>query len=120
MAENASSNDGPVDFDWLRECTDDDPGAMKTLLDTYFARTTTLLDELDKAVAAGNATEVRRVAHACTGSSGTCGMVKLTPLFKELEKKGAAGALDGAAQLAAQARDEFGRTREFVNRMAKS
>lgn len=122
MADNISNpqnpgGDAPVDFTWLRECTDNDADALKTLLDLYFSRTTTLIAELDKAIADGTAPEVRRLAHACSGSSGTCGMVKLAPLFKSLEKMGANGTLDGAAAIAAQVHQEFTRAGEFVNGM---
>jgi HPt (histidine-containing phosphotransfer) domain-containing protein len=125
MADNALNNENaganaPVDFTWLRECTDNDADAMKALLDMYFTRTNAMLDEIEKAIAAGTAVELRRLAHSCVGSSGTCGMVKLTPLFKQLEKKGVAGTVDGAADIAAQARSEFGRAQEFVSRTVKS
>ena len=119
MADNASS-DAPIDMNWLRECTDNDIDAIKTLLDMYFTRTSGLLADLDKAIAAGNADDVRRLAHTCSGSSGTCGMVKLTPLFKELEKIGASGKLDQAAAVAAQARQEFKHAGDFSSGMLKT
>ena len=120
MADNApSGNDAPVDLNWLRECTDNDADAMKTLLDLYFSRTATQLVELDKAIATGSASDVRRLAHACSGSSGTCGMVTLAPLFKSLEKMGADATLDGAAAIAAQAHQEFARAGAFVSGMRK-
>ena len=42
------------------------------------------------------------------------------PLFKQLEKLGAAGNLDGAPEIAAKLREEFARAQEFVNRTMKS
>ena len=109
--------DAPVDYVWLRECTDDDPVVMKSLLDLFFNRTTTLLKELDAAIAAGNAPEVRRLAHACVGSCGACGMVKQTPHFKTLEKLGAAGTLEGASAALTAAHTEFSHAKEYVNGM---
>jgi HPt (histidine-containing phosphotransfer) domain-containing protein len=108
-------NCAPVDFVWLRECTDNDADAMKSLLDLFFNRTATLLNELDTAVGAGNAAEVRRLGHACAGSSGACGMVKLMPLFKELERLGTSGTVDGAAPIAAVVRSEFNRAKAFID-----
>ncbi len=118
--QNAGSNAAPVDFVWLRECTDNDADAMKSLLDMYFNRTATLLGELDTAIAAGNALEVRRVGHACAGSSGVCGIVKLVPPFKDLERLGASGTLNGATALAVAARSEFSRAKAVVDGMVIS
>lgn len=108
--------DPPVDLGWLRECTDNDTDVMDTMLGMYFSRTSALLNDMDAAIAAGNAAEVRRLGHACVGSSSTCGMTKLAALFKELERKGVAGSVDGAAEIAAQARVEFARSKAYIDR----
>jgi HPt (histidine-containing phosphotransfer) domain-containing protein len=121
MSDNpAGDGDEPIDMEWLRECTDNNAGVMKTLLDMFFPRTATFLDELDTAIAAGNAKEVRRIGHACAGSSGTCGMARLTPLFKELERMGSSGTLDGAAAIAATARSEFAKAKAFADALKLS
>ncbi len=120
MSENAAKDQLPggevlVDFEWLRECTDNDTDAIKSLLDLYFDRTAKLLGELDVAIASGRAEEVRRLGHACSGTSGTCGMVKLAPLFKELERIGATGTVDGAAAIATAVRSEFSQAKSFAD-----
>jgi HPt (histidine-containing phosphotransfer) domain-containing protein len=117
MSENAmsDSDDAPVDMVWLRECTDNDKEMIKTLLGMFFERTGTYLDELDAAIAAGNAPSVRRISHACAGSAGTCGMAKLAPLFKALEQMGLSGKLDGAAATAATVRIEYAKAKAFAD-----
>ena len=120
MSENAAKDQLPggealVDFEWLRECTDNDTDAIKSLLDLYFNRTATLLTELDAAIANGKPEDVRRLGHACSGTSGTCGMIKLAPLFKELERIGASGTTDGAAAVATSARLEFNQAKAYAD-----
>jgi len=110
----SSAGNPPVDLVWLKECTDDDLDAMKAMVELYLARTTTQLSELDAAIAADSASDVRRIAHACVGSSGTCGMNGMSQIFKRLEKMGASGKLIDAAPIAAEARAEFERVKLFV------
>jgi HPt (histidine-containing phosphotransfer) domain-containing protein len=109
-----SAETPPIDMDWLNECTDGDADALKSMVELYLTRTATLITELDGAVAARSAEEIRRIAHACAGSSGTCGMAAMVPLFRSLEKMGASSQLENAAAVAADVRREFERTRKFV------
>jgi HPt (histidine-containing phosphotransfer) domain-containing protein len=109
-----SAETPPVDMDWLQECTDGDADALKSMVDLYLSRTAMLITELDAAVAAQSAAEIRRIAHACAGSSGTCGMAAMAPLFRQLEKMGTANQLENAAAVAADVRREFERTRKFA------
>ena len=109
-----ASGSPPVDFIWLKECTDNDTDAMKAMLDLYMERTTAQLGQLDSAIAADSASDVRRIAHACVGSSGTCGITGMAQIFKRLEKMGASGKLVDAASIAAEARAEFERVKKFL------
>lgn len=111
---SSENEDCPVDLDWLRECTDDDPEAMRTMANLYVTRTTTQLVELESAIARNAALDVHKIAHGCVGSSGTCGMTKIAVVFKELEKMGKAGELAGAGALSEQARAEFERIKAFL------
>lgn len=110
----SSESAPPVDMVWLKECTDDDADAMKAMVDLYLTRTTAQLTELDAAIAADSASDVRRIAHACVGSSGTCGMTGMAQIFKRLEKMGGSGKLVDAAPIASEARAEFERVKVFV------
>lgn len=107
-------HDAPVDMDWLRECSDNDAETMTSLLTLFLTRTAQMIDELDGALAANSAADVRRISHACAGSSGACGMVTLAPLFKELERMGAGNNLSDAAGRARLVRSEFERVKVFV------
>jgi HPt (histidine-containing phosphotransfer) domain-containing protein len=114
-SEDANAPGGPpVDLVWLSECTDGDAEAMKAMVDLYQNRTAVQLGELDAAIAADSATDVRRIAHACVGSSGTCGMGGMAQIFKRLEKMGGSGKLVDAAPIAAEARAEFERVKQFL------
>jgi HPt (histidine-containing phosphotransfer) domain-containing protein len=104
----------PVDMDWLRECADDDVDAMKEMVGLYVNRTTGLIAELRLAVETKNAAEIRRIAHACAGSSGACGVSVLVPTFKELERMGVDGKLDNAAASLALVERDFVRVTEFL------
>ena len=114
-AQMTQDSNSPIDMDWLRECTDGDADAMKTLLDLYVNRTTTLITELDGAIATASAPDVKRIAHACVGSSGTCGVVAMVPHFKSLEKMGAEGKLEAAPAVLATVRREFQRTTAYID-----
>ena len=59
-------HDAPVDMTWLRECSDNDVETMTSLVTLFLSRTEQLLDELDGALAANSAADVRRIAHACS------------------------------------------------------
>lgn len=119
MNQNAHSNvpNGsapPVDMDWLQECTDGDLETMKKMVALHFSQTEKFLSELDTAISASAGASVRRIAHACAGSSGACGMTALAQLWKQLEKMGSDGQLDNAAAVAIAIRQELSRTREFL------
>jgi CheY-like chemotaxis protein len=106
---------GPVDMERLHEFTDGNPESLKELATLYLNQTTEQLEQLDSAVAAGVASEVRRLAHSCAGASATCGMRRLAPILRELENKGLTGDLSNAAQLCSQANAEFQRIRAFLS-----
>ena len=70
--------------------------------------------ELEAAIRAHSATEVRRLAHSCAGASATCGMRRLVPMLRELEHKGGENKLDGAGAICQNASREFERIRTFL------
>jgi CheY-like chemotaxis protein/HPt (histidine-containing phosphotransfer) domain-containing protein len=106
---------GPVDMERLHEFTDGNPESLKELATLYLNQTSEQLEQLDSAVAAGVASEVRRLAHSCAGASATCGMRRLAPILRELENRGLTGDLSNAAQLCSQANAEFQRIRTFLS-----
>ena len=97
----------PVDMDRLNELTDSNADSMRELVDLFFKQTTQQLQQLETAVRANKADDVRRVAHSCAGASATLGMTRFAPLLRELEKQGDSGALTTAAQVCEEAAREF-------------
>jgi CheY-like chemotaxis protein/HPt (histidine-containing phosphotransfer) domain-containing protein len=104
----------PVDLDRLNEFTDGNPESFRELVTLYLRQTTEQLDQLHAAVQAGSAPDIRRVAHSCAGASATCGMRRLVPILRELERQGHENQLVNPAELCGQATHEFGRIREFL------
>jgi CheY-like chemotaxis protein len=106
--------DAPVDMSRLLDFTDGDPKNLRELVTLYLSQTEEQLGQIEAAVQAGTAPEVRRLAHSCAGASATCGIRRLVPVLRELEREGFEGHLTNAAQLSRQAGEEFGRIRQFL------
>jgi HPt (histidine-containing phosphotransfer) domain-containing protein len=104
----------PVDIDRLNEFTDGNLDSLRELVTLYLDQTTTQLEQLEAAIRAQSATEVRRLAHSCAGASATCGMRQLVPLLRELEHKSSENNLHGAAGICENANREFERIRNFL------
>ena len=116
----ASRNTGateepPVDMERLLEFTDGSKESLRELVDLYLSQTAEQLEKLEASIAASSATETRRLAHSCAGASATCGMRRLVPLLRELERQGLEGKLNGAADLCIRAKQEFKCIRAFLD-----
>ena len=105
----------PVDLERLHEFSDGSPDNLRELVTLYLDQTAEQMEQLASAVAAGSAADVRRVAHSCAGASATCGMRRLVPVLRELERQGLDGKLTNAAELCRAAREEFQRIRDFLD-----
>jgi CheY-like chemotaxis protein len=108
------ADEPPVDIDRLNEFTDGNLDSLRELVTLYLDQTTTQLEQLEAAIHAHSATEVRRLAHSCAGASATCGMRRLVPMLRELEHKGFENKLDGAPAICQNAIREFERIRAFL------
>jgi signal transduction histidine kinase/HPt (histidine-containing phosphotransfer) domain-containing protein len=104
----------PVDMDRLNSVIDGDVDGLRELTELYLKQTTNQLAQLEAAVRANRADEVRRVAHSCAGASATLGMTRLVPMLRDLEKQGASGALTNAAQVCENAAREFKCIQDFL------
>jgi CheY-like chemotaxis protein len=113
-AKQVANDEPPVDIDRLNEFTDGNLESLRELVTLYLDQTTTQLEQLEAAIQAQSATEVRRLAHSCAGASATCGMRQLVPLLRELEHKGYENKLEGAAAICQTASREFERIRTFL------
>ncbi len=115
-AASGGDAEAPVDMARLTEFTDGSPENLRELVALYLEQTTSQMEQLKAAVAAGNPVEVRRLAHSCAGASATCGMTRLVPLLRELERQGRQGTLTDAAERFVQAAAELVRIRDFLEK----
>ncbi|HEV2455430.1 MAG TPA: response regulator, partial [Verrucomicrobiae bacterium] len=99
----------PIEMDRLSELADGDKDTLRELVELFTKQTTRQLSQLETAVRANKAEEVRHLAHSCKGASATMGMAPLAAIFYELEKMGRAGVVEGGAPLLASAAAEFAR-----------
>jgi CheY-like chemotaxis protein len=106
--------DAPVDMERMLDFTNGDPNSLRELVTLYIDQTATQVEQIAAAVQAGAAGEVRRLAHSCAGASATCGMRRMVPILRELERQGYEQKLTNAAELSRQVGDEFGRIRDFL------
>ena len=97
----------PIDMDRLNEFTEGDPANLLELITLYIQQTTKQVEQLGDVVKAGDAPGVRRIAHSCAGASATCGMKRIVPLLRELERQGDEGKLVNAGELFTQVTKEF-------------
>jgi CheY-like chemotaxis protein len=104
----------PVELERLLDFTDGSLENLRELITLYLTQTTEQLEQLEAAVAARNAGDVRRLAHSCAGASSTCGMKRLTTMLRELERQGLEGKLTTAPQLSVDANREFERIRAYL------
>jgi CheY-like chemotaxis protein len=111
---SASPEDDPVDMARLLDFTDGDQDNVRELATLYLDQTAQQVEQLVVAVKAGAAQDVRRLAHSCVGASATCGMRRLVPLLRELERQGFEGQLTNATELSHQVGEEFERIRHFL------
>jgi len=108
------SDQSPVEMERLLDFTDGNLDSLRELVTLYLDQTGQQLEQLEAAIQAVAATEVRRLAHSCAGASATCGMHRLVPLLRELERQGYEEKLTTAPQLCQQASREFECIRDFL------
>jgi len=104
----------PVEMDRLNELTDNDADSIRELVDLFFKQTTQQLAQLEAAVRANKADDVRRVAHSCAGASATLGMTRFVPLLRKLERQGASGMLTSATQVYEDTAREYKLIQNFL------
>jgi CheY-like chemotaxis protein len=113
-APAAAVEEPPVEMDILNDLTDGDADSLRELVDLFFKQTTQQLAQLEIAVRANKAEDVRRVAHSCAGASATLGMMRFVPLLRKLERQGASGMLTSATQVYEETAREFKLIQDFL------
>jgi CheY-like chemotaxis protein len=104
----------PVEMDIMNDLTDGDADSLRELVDLFFKQTSQQLAQLEAAVHANKAEDVRRVAHSCAGASATLGMTRFVPLLRKLERQGASGMLTSATQVYEDTAREFKLIQDFL------
>jgi CheY-like chemotaxis protein/HPt (histidine-containing phosphotransfer) domain-containing protein len=104
----------PVEMERLLDFTDGNADSLRELVALYLKQTGEQIGQLTAAVGANTPPEVRRLAHSCAGASATCGMRRLVPLLRELERQGFEGKLTNAEALCQQVTQEFEAIRLFL------
>jgi CheY-like chemotaxis protein len=110
----SAGEETPVDMDRLLEFTDGSAENLMELATLFLDQTAEQLIQLGSAIKAGAPAEVKRLAHSCAGASATCGMRRLAPMLRELERQGHEGKLTTAEQVCREAGQEFERIRSFL------
>jgi HPt (histidine-containing phosphotransfer) domain-containing protein len=101
-------------LDELNEVTGGDPEFMAELVNTFLEDAPMLMNDLQAALAAGNAGEVRRIAHGLKSNGMEFGAVKFAELCKTLERNAADGQLADADALLADIEAEFARVKDAL------
>ena len=104
----------PVEMDRLNDLTEGNADSLRELVDLFLKQTTQQLEQLEAAVRANKAEDVRRVAHSCAGASATLGMTRFVPLLRKLERQGASGTLITATQVYEDTAREFKLIQNFL------
>src|SRR5947207_5536221 len=98
----------------LLDFTEGNMDSLRELVSLYLDQTGKQVLQLAAAAQSGAAADVRRLAHSCAGASATCGMNRLVPLLRELERQGHEEKLTTASQLCQDVSREFERVRVFL------
>jgi CheY-like chemotaxis protein/HPt (histidine-containing phosphotransfer) domain-containing protein len=109
-----NSDGGPVEIERILDFADGNPDNVKELAALYLKQTGGQFEQLEAAIQSGNAEEVRRLAHSCAGASATCGMRRLVPLLRTMERQAHGGNLSEAPELFRQSVAEFENIRIFL------
>ena len=110
----------PVEMEILNDLTDGNADSLRELVDLFFKQTSQQLEQLEAAVRANKAEDVRRVAHSCAGASATLGMTRFVPLLRKLERQGASGMLTSATQVYEDTAREFKLIQNFLTAQLNS
>ena len=113
--EPPEAEDGPLDlakFQYFRRlgAQTGDVSLLAKVVSGYLDRTPVQVEELKRALVAGDASSAAKTAHALKGSSGTLGALKLAALCGEIEDLAMAEDLARSESLCEQVDAELART----------
>ncbi|MBI3851115.1 MAG: response regulator [Verrucomicrobia bacterium] len=105
----------PVNMERLLDFAGGSADNLRELITLYLQQTGDQIEKLETAARAGNAPEVKRLAHSCAGANATCGMVTIVPLLHKLERMGNEADLTEALPVCDEAFRQFDRIRRFLS-----
>lgn len=111
------SSEPAVDLDRLKSFTDGTEENLVELVTLYLEQTAKQLDELEAAAAAKDVIKLKKIAHTGAGSSGTCGMMPLSTILREIERLCIENNFEAASGLCPQARKEFQQVDEILRKV---
>ncbi|MGB0579114.1 MAG: response regulator [Limisphaerales bacterium] len=115
MTDQNTDGPPPVDIDKLRDLGGGTDEGFMELVELYFDQTTGQIEEIQNAIMAGNAAEVRRISHSCAGANATCGMDGLVAPMRELERMGDGGDITNAQIQLDKVKAEFERIGRYLD-----
>ena len=99
------SENGVIDrsaLDAMLETTGGDSDFLVEMIDVFLADAKELLAAMDRALAGGDASGLRRAAHTLKSNCRTFGASALADLCQDIEARAAGGTTDGLAPLVAR------------------
>ncbi|MDY6803668.1 MAG: response regulator [Cyanobacteriota bacterium] len=99
----------------LQDMVGDDVEGMVAIVDCYLEDAPEHLEQIEEAIAQGNAGELQMKAHSLKSSSASFGANVLAKMCKELEFMGRNRSLDGAAELFSRTMAEYQRVDVAIN-----
>jgi len=114
---NPIDNTPAVDMSRLEEFSEGNAENLRELVSLYLKQTGDQIGQLKAAVAENHAANVKSIAHSCAGASATCGMKRIVPLLRELERQGKDGKLVNAGELFEKVSREFDLIRSTLTSM---
>jgi len=93
------------------------PDIIRRLITIYLKSSPALLDELERAMTAGDMEQLWQAAHSLKSSSANLGAVRMARLCEELEIQGRAGRAEQAEQQVQAIRTEYERVDAWLRRM---
>jgi HPt (histidine-containing phosphotransfer) domain-containing protein len=108
-----SGFEGFMDLERLSEATDGTLPDLLSLIDLVRGETSQFIETLQTSYDQKAWEQMRRVSHKAAGSSAICGMLRLTPLFRQLEVWPQTD-LEAASPVLLEIRNEFSKVDRFL------
>ena len=112
--ESFSSEEPPVDLELLNSIFDNDSDQVQEVLLLYLEQASAQIQNIGVAIQSKTYADINHHAHKCAGSSASCGMTRIVPFLRELERMGKEGDLTNASGVHAKTQNEFEQIRSFL------